>query len=111
MAPVFTSVAPDLWVADRPFRLPLMLGDIGCRMTIVRLAGGVLLLHSSVPLDAGISAGLNEICPLRAIVAPTKAHHLFVGEYVKAYPEAKLYGAPGLAEKRKDLRFDAILDD
>jgi hypothetical protein len=102
---------PDLWVADRPFRLPMMLGDIGCRMTIVRLADGGLFLHSPVPLDAETRTALNEIGPVHAIVAPSKAHHLFVGDYVKAYPAAKLYGAPGLPEKRKDLRFDAILGD
>jgi len=30
-----TALAPDLWVATRP--LPLAVGDIGARMTVVRL--------------------------------------------------------------------------
>jgi len=38
-------------------------------------------------------------------------HHFFVGAYGKAYPEAKLHAAPGLAEKKKDVRFDGELDD
>lgn len=111
MPPVLNSLAPDLWTADRPFRLPFILGDIGCRMTIVRLADGGLFLHSPVPLDAETRAAIDQIGPVRAIVAPSKAHHLFVGDYVKAYPAAKLHGAPGLAEKRRDLNFASILGD
>jgi Domain of unknown function (DUF4336) len=111
MSPALQRIATDLWTAERPFKLPLILGDIGTRMTIVKLAGGGLFLHSPVPLDADTRASLNAIGPVRAIVAPSKAHHLFVGDYVKQYPDAKLYGAPGLADKRKDLKFDAILGD
>jgi hypothetical protein len=36
---------------------------------------------------------------------------LFAADYPRAYPDAKLYGAPGLERKRKDLRFDAIIDE
>lgn len=111
MVDVLKSVGPGVWVAHRPLKLPFILGDIGCRMTIVRLTEGGLFLHSPVPLDAEIQIALNEIGPVRAIVAPSRAHHLFVGDYVKAYPAAKLHGAPGLSEKRRDLRFDAILGD
>ncbi len=31
--------------------------------------------------------------------------------YAAAYPEARLFAAPGLASKRKDLRFDGALSD
>jgi hypothetical protein len=106
-----SSLAPDLWVADRPFKIPLRLGDIGCRMTVIRLSDGGLFLHSPVPLDAALRAALDQLGPVRAIVAPSKAHHLFVADYVKAYPEAKLCGVPGLPEKRKDLKFDSMLSD
>jgi hypothetical protein len=111
VTPALRSLAADLWVADRPFKLPLRFGDIGCRMTIIRLADGGLFLHSPVPLDAALGAALDQIGPVRAIVAPSKAHHLFVGDYVRAYPEAKLHGAPGLPKKRKDLKFDSVLND
>jgi hypothetical protein len=111
VTPALRSLAPDLWVADRPFKLPLRLGDIGCRVTVIRLADGSLFLHSTVPLDADLRAALDELGPVRAIVAPSKAHHLFVGDYVGGYPHAKLRGAPGLPEKRKDLKFDSILSE
>src|SRR5260370_11125000 len=63
------TVAPHLWVADRPLRLPFILGDIGCRMTIVRLADGALVLPSPVPLDPETRIALNHNCPLLAIAA------------------------------------------
>jgi hypothetical protein len=102
-------LAPDLWVADRP--LALVVGDIGARMTVIRLRDGGLLLHSPVRLDDDTRHALDALGPVRAIVAPSKVHHLFVGDYRAAYPGAQLHGAPGLAEKRRDLRFDAVLGD
>jgi len=104
-----TAVAPDLWVATRP--LPLAVGDIGTRMTVVRLPDGGLFLHSPVRLDGATRQALAAIGPVRCVVAPSKVHHFFVGEYRDAYPDARLFAAPGLAEKRRDLRFDAELGD
>lgn len=103
------SLAAGLWVADRP--LPIAVGDVGTRMTVIRLADGGLWLHSPVRLDIATRATLDALGPVRAVVAPNKVHHLFAGDYRSAYPAAKLYGAPGLAEKRPDLSFDAVLGD
>jgi len=75
-----------LWVFERQLKLSLALGYLSCRMTIIRLGDGGLFLHSPVRLDAAIGAALEELGPIRAIVAPSKAHHLFVADYVKASP-------------------------
>lgn len=32
-------------------------------------------------------------------------HHLYVGDYAKAYPDAKVIGVDGLGEKRQDVKF------
>jgi hypothetical protein len=102
-------LAPELWVADRP--LPLPVGDIGTRMTVIRLGDGGLFLHSPVRLDATTRTALAALGPVRAVVAPNKVHHLFAGDYAAAYPEARLYAAPGLPEKRPDLPFHETLAD
>ena len=102
-------LAPDLWVATRP--LKLWVGDIGARMTVMRLSDGALVLHSPVALDPGMRAALDTLGPVRWIVGPSKVHHLFLSQYTAAYPAAALCGAPGLAEKRADLRFTHVLDD
>lgn len=105
------TLAPGLWVAERPLKLPVALGYLPCRMTVIRLADGALFLHSPVRLDASIRMTLEKLGPVRAIIAPSKAHHLFVADYVNAFPHAWIYGAPGLAEKRPDLKFASVLGD
>jgi hypothetical protein len=49
---------------------------------------------------------LGEVCH---IVAPNSLHHLFLPEWKRAYPSAKLYAPPGLREKRKDIEFEGDL--
>jgi len=103
------QLADDLWVAERPqsfFGLP-----VGARMTVVRLSGGRLLLHSPLRLDAGLRRELDAIGEVRFAVAPNRVHHLYAGEVAKAYPGARLWVAPGLPEKRPDLAFEAVLGD
>jgi hypothetical protein len=98
----------DLWIATRP--LPLWVGDVGTRMSVLRLGGGDILLHSPVSLDPALREALDRIGRVRWVVGPSKVHHLFLGDFVRAYPSAELCGAPGLAEKRRDLRFQRVLD-
>jgi len=97
-------------VADSPFKVLGVL-DIGTRMTVVRLPGGGLFLHSPVKADAHMRGAVEALGSVRAIVAPNYVHHLFIGPWKAAYPQARLLGAPGLARKRRDLPFDAELGD
>jgi hypothetical protein len=101
------ALAPDLWVVRRP--LPIAVGDVGARMTVIRLADGSVMLHSPVKLDAELQRAITELGPVRWIVAPSKVHHRFLPEHVAAFPNALLCGAPGLAEKRRDLSFHHAL--
>ena len=105
--PVLEELAPDLWVASRP--LPIRVGDIGARMTVIRSPGGALMLHSPVKLDPPLQRALEELGSVRWLVGPSKVHHLFLADYTNAFPGAALCGAPGLAEKRRDLAFQHVL--
>jgi hypothetical protein len=107
--PPLTPLAEDLWVVERPqtfYGLP-----VGTRMTVMRLSGGRLLLHSPVALDAELRAELDAIGRVHYAVAPNRVHHLYAGAVAQAYPEARLWVAPGLERKRPDLDFVAILGD
>lgn len=102
-------LAEGLWTVTRPFKtLGLTLAS---RMTVIRLGDGSLFLHSPVPLDSDLRRHLDALGLVRHLVAPNRMHHMFCGDYRIAYPEARLYAAPGLAKKRSDLRFDAELGD
>ena len=100
-------LAPDLWIATRP--LPIAVGDIGARMTVLRLPDRALVLHSPVRLDPALRESVDALGVVRWILAPSKAHHLFLQDAVSAFPGAALCGARGLPEKRRDLRFDHVL--
>jgi hypothetical protein len=97
----------DLWMTQHPLRF--LGAEVGTRMTVFRLKDGSLIVHSPVPLDPPTQAEVDGIGPVRFVVAPNRYHHLFVAEYARTYPQAKIFGAPGLDLKRRDLRFDAIL--
>jgi len=103
------QLAADLWVFERPLRLAI--GEVGTRMTVIRLTGGGLWLHSPVRLDGRTRAALGALGPVVAVVAPNKLHHFFFGEYAAVYPQARFHAAPGLREKRPPLRVDAVLGD
>ena len=105
------NLASDLWVIDRPFKLPYVGVDIGTRMTCIRLADGRLFLHSPVKLDGVLRSSLDALGEVRSVVAPNKLHHLFLAEYITSYPRAIVYAAPSLSKKRPDLHFNGELGD
>jgi hypothetical protein len=97
-------LADDLWVeaAEQSF-----FGlHLGTRMTVVRLQDGSLLVHSPIALTADLKAEVDAIGPVLHIVAPSQGHHLYAGEWQRAYPGALLHAAVGLAKRRKDLAID-----
>ena len=103
------SIADDLWVAEQPLRY---LGvALTTRMTIVRLAGGTLMVHSPIRLTDELRSAAASAGRVRFIVAPNRFHHLFVSDWQKANPDAQTFCAPGLDTKRADLKFTAILGD
>jgi hypothetical protein len=106
------ELVPDrLWTREMPLRLFGV--ELGTRMSVVRLSGegGGLWLHSPVALDRGLKERLDELGRVRFVVCPNMSHHMFAAEYFAAYPDASVYAAPGLSEKRPDLPFHGVLGD
>jgi hypothetical protein len=74
-------------------------------MTVVRLSDGSLWVCSPIRLSETLKASIDEQGPVRHLVSPNKIHHLFLEEWARVWPEAKLYASPGLARRRRDLAF------
>lgn len=104
------QLADDLWVVARPFRVT-GLGDVGVRMTVIRLQRGELILHSPVPASPDLCEAIVRLGMVRHLVGPNRVHHLYLGEWLEAFPGAEIWGAPGLAEKRRDLTFHHVLSE
>lgn len=79
------------------------------RMAVLRLADGGLVLWSPVQLSGELRDEVAGLGPVRALVAPNRLHHLFLGDWAAAFPGAAILAAPGLAAKRPDLRIAAEL--
>lgn len=102
------EVCRDLWIADHVQKIPMGF-TAPARMVIVRLGDGGLWLYSPGPIDDGTAEELLGLGPVRYLVAPNRFHHLHLPAAAARFPEAEVYGAPGLQEKRKDLAFTGTL--
>ena len=80
-------------------------------MTVVRLPDSALLLHSPIPVTEELLGEVTPLGPVAYLVAPNRFHHLFVGEWLDACPEASAYVAAGLEDKRPDLKIAGVLGD
>ena len=102
-------IAKDLWTTEHSLRIAGL--PIGTRTSVVRLGDGSLLLHSPGPLDPAAKSALEALGPVRALVAPNALHHFYVEENARAFPEARIYGAPGVAAKQPGVHFHEELGD
>ena len=90
--------------------------EIQTRMAVVRyfhpqnMNKPLLWVHSPIPLTESLQNTLETIGVVSIVVSPNCSHHLFVDEWMKEYPNAEFWAAPGLSEKREDLHFDYILN-
>jgi Domain of unknown function (DUF4336) len=96
------KIAPNIWHTQHNFVANGI--SVSSRMTVVRLQDGCLWLHSPVPISSELKAELNGLGEVKYVVAPSKMHHLFVVDCMAAFPQATLFGAPGLQAKRPDLQ-------
>jgi len=95
------QIAPDLWHIETGIQtagIPLT-----ARMTVVRFGNGKLWIHSPVRFGPDVREQIAALGEVAWIVAPNRAHHMFMAKAKQAFPNARLYGAPGLERKRWDI--------
>lgn len=102
-------IADGVWTLACPLRFWGV--ETGARMTLMRLSHGRLLVHSPIGLTPPLKSAVDALGPVVALVAPSKFHHLFVGQWKAAWPDALVCCCPGLEHKRADLRWDRVLSD
>ena len=99
-------LADDIWMVDSG---PLH-GILPLRMTVIKLPDGGLLLHSPTHLTPSLQAALDPLGPVRALVAPSVAHWMFLPEWQRAYPEAKTW-APAALRVRAQVKKSGVVID
>lgn len=104
------KVDADVWYSDSKISL-LHLAVINIRMVVVKLDTGGLWLHSPIQIDDQLFKEINSLGKVEHIVAPNCFHHLFASSAKARFPEAVLWAAPGLKQRKKDILFDAVIND
>jgi hypothetical protein len=113
-------IAEGLWVDTHPVSVVGV--PLSATMAILDLGGGSLLVWSPVPLTPERRQAVEALGRVRHVYAPNLFHHSWVGDWAKAFPEAKLHAPRALAKKRPDLtitrvhgdaepEFDGVLDE
>lgn len=94
----------DLYAVEGTFRAA---GGVRfpVRSTLVRDAEGVTVV-APLAFDAATRAAIDALGPVTRIIAPNRFHWASYAAAREAWPNARGYGAPGLAAKRPELRFD-----
>jgi hypothetical protein len=100
----------EIWIADGP-HVSVVGFHYPTRMAVIRLSDGGVFIWSPTRLTESLRAEVDGVGQVRHIVAPNSLHHLFLPEWKRACSGAKVYAAPGLRKKRKDIVFDADLGD
>lgn len=98
------KVARDIWIVDGPeigFGPPGFRLGHPTRMTVVRLPGGGLWLHSPTAPAEPLLRGLEKIGPVRFLIAPNTFHHRWIPDWKARFPEAEVWGPPGLKRSAK----------
>ena len=97
------KLTDGIWVIEGN-RISFLTFPYEIRATVVDLGGGELLVHSPVQIEA--ASLLNDLPgQVKYIVSPNKLHSLFLEDWQKVYPQAKIYAPPGLMAKRPQVAF------
>jgi hypothetical protein len=101
-----TPLAEGVWLDTEPVRI------VGTRltatMTVLRLGDGGLLLDSPIALTQERRAAVEALGEVRHLYAPNTFHHVSIGDWSAAFPNAKVHGPKGLEKKRPDVGIERI---
>jgi hypothetical protein len=103
-------VAENLWIVDGPiihFGMPWPKMPFPTRMTVIRLPGDRLFVHSPTPLVPELKAEIDAVGWPRWIVGPNRIHYWWIPEWNAGFPGTDVYLAPRIKEQAGDrIDFD-----
>jgi Domain of unknown function (DUF4336) len=104
-----TLFGREIWTADGSAVVAALGFHYPTRMIVIRLPAGGLFIWSPVALTDELRAEVDALGEVACLIAPNSLHHVFIADWKRAFPAARVYAAPGLREKRKDMAFDGDL--
>eukprot|EP00986_Skeletonema_menzelii_P004283 scaffold1453_cov140-Skeletonema_menzelii.AAC.6 len=97
------AAVPGVYTADRPFYWNKI--DVGCRMTVIKQQNGDLIVHSPVGIDPPLIRSLEELGTVKHVISPNYEHVKYAHQWAEQYPNASIWGCPGLMEREADVRW------
>ena len=97
------AAVPGVYTADRPFYWNKI--DVGCRMTVIKQQNGDLIVHSPVGIDPPLIRSLEELGKVKHVISPNYEHVKYANQWAEQYPNANIWGCPGLMERETNVRW------
>ncbi|MGR5063745.1 DUF4336 domain-containing protein [Photobacterium sp. DNB22_13_2] len=91
------QIGENIWVHEDSMKM--MGTKLGLRMTVVRLQDGRLWVHSPTAISSSLQQAINELGPVRFLVAANNHHSRWLQDWIEAYPEAEVYVSAGIPRK------------
>jgi hypothetical protein len=108
-------VADDVWIVDGPeirFGPGVLAAPFPTRMTIVRLPGGGLWIHSPIRPTRSLLDAVQAKGDVADLVAPNTLHYCWIADWRTWFPQVRCFLAPGLERRtRPSLPCDEVLND
>lgn len=91
------KIGEQIWAHEDS--MPLAGLPLRLRMTIVKLQGGKLWLHSPTKLSPELKQSIDELGEVAFIVGAGNGHNIWLSMWEDAYPNAELYVSDGIPAK------------
>lgn len=104
------TFAENVWTVDGP---PVHFIGIPfpTRLALVRLTDGSLWVNSPISAKAETIREIENLGPVKYLVAPTKLHVWRLEEWHARFPQAELWSPPQIPAKFRKLPFTGVLGD
>ena len=104
---------PGVYTGDRPFYWNNI--DVSCRMTVVELPSKTdgkpdLWVHSPVNVDGPMLQAIEKLGNVKYVMSPNYEHLKFAASWYQNFPNAQMWGCPGLGERKQDVKWDGEIE-
>ena len=88
------ALGDQIWVADGPVAIDLLVVPYPTRMTVVRLADGGLWIASPTTASYDELEAITALGEVRHLLAPTPRHYWRLERWHQLFPDAQLWTSP-----------------
>ncbi len=104
------ELGQDIWLFDGT-TLDLAGFKYPTRMAVIRLENGELVVWSPIEASDALLEAVGSLGKVAHFIAPNAYHHLFLREWIRAFPAAKLYAPASFSKRHHNVYVDEVLEN